>query len=115
MEGLRPELEPMLAEQGIDWEQAVTMVIRAGTLPVSIQTGGVMGDKKGMDEVNLLARDPQVGISLSPSPSRLFFSSLSLSHCPPAVKQAFAHGFIATTGANTKRFMPRTFQKQVDA
>jgi hypothetical protein len=54
MEGLRPQLEPIFAEKGVSWEQAVTMVVRAGTLPV-----GGFGDVKGIEDVNHLAQDPE--------------------------------------------------------
>lgn len=54
MEALRPELEPILLENGIDWEQAVTMVVVLGTMPL----GNVTGDKKGMAEIQALAQDP---------------------------------------------------------
>eukprot|EP01043_Picozoa_sp_COSAG02_P038748 COSAG02_NODE_3009_length_7559_cov_14.154424_6_plen_1128_part_00 len=83
MEGLRPELEPILLEHGIDWEQAVTMVVVLGTMPL----GNVTGDKKGLEEIQALAQDPT----------------------------QFAHGFLASTGAASKGFMPDKFQKQVDA
>eukprot|EP01043_Picozoa_sp_COSAG02_P047638 COSAG02_NODE_4586_length_5189_cov_5.995678_6_plen_432_part_01 len=83
MEGIRPELEPILQEKGIEWDAAVNMVVRAGTLPITCQTGGVTGDNKAMEEINSLAQDPQ----------------------------QFAHGLLAASGVASKRFMPAKFHK----
>lgn len=87
MEGIRPELEPILQEKGIEWDAAVNMVVRAGTLPITCQTGGVTGDNKAMEEINSLAQDPK----------------------------QFAHGLLAASGAASKRIVPAKFHKHLDS
>ena len=90
MEGMRPLLEPEFAEKGISWEQAVTMVVRAGTMPIGIATVGPLGaagNVQGMTEVNALAQNPS----------------------------QFAHSFLAASGAASKRFLPDCFDKKIDS